>query len=917
MKKLVFCVVSILVLQFSIFKSNSFAKDPSHAWVPSGQILTPAGKQVLFPGRPNAIAVSPNGEFAVANVGGYPNNLTPGYCPIVVINLKDGKVVQKITLSKSEHGGSYTGIIYSKDGSKVYASFSDGKVLDFNVGNNGLLTLNKVIEIPKNPDGMTADPGGLAISPDGSKLYVALSRNNTVGIIDLSNDKFVGQILVGNVPYTILIDSDNPNLAFVSNQGGRKATMKDFTNYSSGTPIVANPISGMASTGTVSVIDLKTDKVIKNIRVGLQPTAMCQDNEDIFVTNTNDDTVSVINKQSLAAVKTISVHPYPYSIFGSQPNAIAISPNDKKLFVSLGSNNAVAVYDWNGENDAVKFDGLIPTAWFPGDIAIDKALNSIVVANIKGVGSLGKEESFIENATNLQVVPKSSTEATSVSKDILGHSVYAWLGSVSIIKYPDEKTLYSYTKQVYKNNNWENLDKYSTAMYKNVKPTPVPLHLGEPSTIKHVFYIIKENRPYDQVLGDMKEGNGDPNLVLFGKKITPNHHALAKDFVLLDYFFCSGSVSADGHQWTDQGLAPDYVERQFGDFARSYPNEGGDALAYLKSGFIWEDAEDHNVSVANFGEYVKYFRTPTGAGVEPSGSWKQWYKDSLILEGKAKGKLNPPLGAYQSVSDVPSNDRILIRDYPPFDLYIPDQYRADIFLRQFKLWEANNDLPSLIIMALPDDHTGGTKPGLPTPSAMVADNDLALGRIVDAISHSKYWKDSVIFVTEDDAQNGVDHVDGHRTTAFVIGPYVKRHFVCNTRYTEVDMLRTIEQILGLPPMNQMDAAATPMYNVFTDKPDFTPYNVIPNNIPLNEMNPSLKALEASNNKLQYLWAVASEKMFPGSTLHDEDKQNDNLANRDEWYSVKGYNSPYPGDSKVYTPSQAKAHPMKYNSYYQD
>jgi YVTN family beta-propeller protein len=890
-KSFLFFTILILVLQFLFLQTTSFAENSVS--IPTDQILTPAGEQTLFSGRPNAIAINPDGKTAVANVGGYSNNFTPEYAPIVVINLNESKVIQKFSLSKSERGGSYTGIIYSDDGSKLYASFSDGKILDFNVDKDGLLTLYKIIELPTNIDGRTSDPGGLAISSDGSKLYVALSRNNSIGIVDLSTDKFIGEIPVGNVPYTILIDK---NMAFVSNQGGRVATPNDFTNYSSGTSIVSNPTSGMSSTGTVSVIDLSTNSVVKNITVGLQPTAMCQNKEDIFVTNTNSDTISVINKQSLVAVKTISIHPYPNSIFGSQPNAIAIS-GDNKLFVSLGSNNAIAVYDWNGENEAVKFDGLIPTGWYPGDIAIDKALNSIVVANIKGLGSLGKE------------VPFGS------SKQHFGHSVYAWLGSISVIKYPDEKDLAEYTKQVYIDNNWDKLLSDNIKENHISSPVPVPLILGEPSTIKHVFYIIKENRPYDQVLGDMKEGNGDPDLVVFGEKTTPNEHALAKDFILFDNFYCSGSVSADGHQWTDQGLNPDYIERQFGDFPRSYPNEGGDSLAYLLSGFIWEDAVNHDKSVANFGEYVKYFRTPTGAGVEPLGSWNDWYMDSEILEGKLNGKLHVPLGRFQSVSDVVSNDRLLIRDYPPFCLYIPDQYRVDIFLKQFNSYVENDNLPNLIIMSLPDDHSGGTKPGLPTPQAMVADNDLALGRIVEAISHSKYWKDSVIFVVEDDSQNGIDHVDGHRTTAFVIGPYVKRNFVDHTMYTQVDMLRTIEQILGLPPMNQMDSAATPMYDAFTNNPNFVPYDALANNIPLNQMNPDLNTLRISDNKIQYLWALASESMFSGSTQEDEDKQSVNLLNRDIWYSVMGFSAPYPGDNKVYTPGEAKIKPVMNNSYH--
>lgn len=886
MRKSLLAFVLFCSLFLLIFSENaSFAENA--LTVPTNQIITPAGTQILFSGRPNAIAVNPDGKTAVANVGGYPNGLTPDYSPIVVIDLTSGNVIQNFSLSKSERGGSYTGVVYSENGKKLYASFSDGKILDFDVNKDGSLSLNNVIELPTNIDGKTSDPGGLAISSDGSKLYVALSRNNSVGVIDLASDTLIDEIQVGNAPYTILLDKDK---AYVTNQGGRLPTSNDFTNYSSGTPIVSDPRSGMASTGSVSVIDLKSNSVIKSINVGLQPTAMCQNNDYIFVTNTNNDTVSIINKHSDVVVKTINIQPYQDSIFGSQPNAIAISPQNE-IFVSLGSDNAIAVYKWNGEREAVKFLGLIPTGWYPGDIAIDSKLNSIVVANIKGIGSQGKE------------VPLGH------SNEIYGHSVYAWLGSVSIIKYPDSSEMSDYTKAVYANNHWNQLLGSKLQGNLNARPVAIPLHIGDLSTIKHVFYIIKENRTYDQVLGDMHEGNGDSELTVFGNEVTPNEHKIAKDYVLLDNFYCSGSVSADGHQWTDQGLSPDYVERQFGSFPRSYPRAGGDSLAYLSSGFIWEDAMNNGKTVANFGEYAN-FKLPAGSGVEPFGSWKEWYKDSQILEGELNGeKLHVALGKMQTVSDVPSNDQTLIRDYPAFSLYIPDQYRADIFIKQFNNYVKNDNLPNLIIMALPNDHTGGTKPGLPTPKALVADNDLALGRIVDTISHSKYWKDSVIFVVEDDAQNGIDHVDGHRTTAFVIGPYVKRNYVDHTNYTQVDMLRTIEQILGLPPMNQMDSAATPMYSDFTDTPDLKPYNYLPNNIPLDQMNPDLISLKSSKNSLQYLWALAADKMFTGNTEDDIDKQNINLLNRDIWYSVKGFNTAYPGDNSVLSPQEASNTPV--------
>lgn len=288
------------------------------------------------------------------------------------------------------------------------------------------------------------------------------------------------------------------------------------------------------------------------------------------------------------------------------------------------------------------------------------------------------------------------------------------------------------------------------------------------------------------------------------------------------------------------------------------------------------------------------------------GTWQDWYRDSQILEGKQSGNWHVPVGTFQTSSDIHSNDVLLNRDFPPFDLQIPDQYRADIFLKEFQQYVKNGNLPNLSMMSLPNDHTSGTSPGYPTPEAMVADNDLALGRMVDAISHSPYWKDSAIFVVEDDSQNGVDHVDGHRMPAFVISPYAKHNSVNHTYYTQVDVVRTIEQILGLPPMNQMDAAANPMWGAFTDTLDLTPFTVVSNQIPLNVMNPAVTAIPSTTDAgvKQKKWAQAEANAFTG-TPGDVDKQNPLLLNRDIWYAVKGFDTPYPGDKKVLVPSDIR------------
>jgi hypothetical protein len=342
---------------------------------------------------------------------------------------------------------------------------------------------------------------------------------------------------------------------------------------------------------------------------------------------------------------------------------------------------------------------------------------------------------------------------------------------------------------------------------------------------------------------------------------------------------------------------------EYGGLERGYPYDGGDALAYSPAGFLWEEAEKYGRSVAIFGEFSDQFDNQNGAYAtyDSYPAWQAWYQDSQILSGTLKGQLHAPLGSYQASSDVPSDNRVLIKDYPPFiSIDIPDQYREAIFQLHFADWVKNGKLPNLIVMTLPDDHTAGTDPGFASPQAMVADNDLALGKIVDMISHSPYWNNSVIFVTEDDAQNGTDHVDGHRTTGFVISPYAKRGAIDSTYYTQIDLVRTIEQILGLPPMNQFDLAATPMTALFTDKPDLTPFKVLPNQIPLTQITPTETAL----NGLARDWARASAHMFV-TGFHPDADEYSNLINHANWYSTKGFSQSYPGETRVLKPSELR------------
>lgn len=404
------------------------------------------------------------------------------------------------------------------------------------------------------------------------------------------------------------------------------------------------------------------------------------------------------------------------------------------------------------------------------------------------------------------------------------------------------------------------------------KIVPVPTRPGEKSVFKHVLYIIKENRTYDQIFGDLRQGNGDPDLCFYGRNVTPNHHKLAEEFVLLDNLYCNGVLSADGHQWTDEGNVTDYLERSFGGFERSYPYDGDDALAYASSGFIWDYVLRADLTFRNYGEFV-------GAKIDPSSAtWHDNYMD--YLNGTHNIKI-------QAVPQLHTLEPYICPTYIGFPGTVQDVYRAGEFIKELKAYEQSGNLPNFMIMLLPNDHTVATREGYPTPRATVADNDLALGRIVEAVSNSIFWKETAIFVVEDDPQAGLDHVDGRRTISFCISPYTKRGEVISTHYNQNSILRTMELILGLPPMNQFDMAATVMIDCFTGTPDFTPYIALENNIPLDEMNPVISSLKEDSK--QYFYAKKSMEM----DLDEIDKADEGLFNRILWHDVKGYDVPYP------------------------
>ena len=802
--------------------------------VATTQRIDPAGTTITFPGRPVDLAIDPNEELlAVKNKS-----------DLVFLDISSQTILQILPLEEGGH--SFTGIEWSADGKKVWTTDTRGYLRSAARQEDASFTWVDEFLLPgPSEEDTNPYPGGLAIDDSLGLAYVTLSRNNTLCILNLETGAIITQIPVGIAPYTVLLQG---NKAYVSNWGGRQPEEGDMTGPTSGSRVVVDPKTGIASSGTLSVIDLPSQKVTSTLDVQLHPSGMVlsPDGTQLFVANANSDAISVIDTESDQVVKTLSSKPMPELPFGSMPNALTIAPDGKTLFVANGGNNLLAVIDLASE----KVSGLIPTGWYPGAVQLSSDGNTLMVANTKGIGS------------------RDSTRV--LNRDKGGFNSHDHSGSVSFINRPSPDQLDAYTVQAASHMRLPKIHQTMQLGQVEEKLVPVPRRPGEKSVFKHVLYIIKENRTYDQVFGDLPQGNGDSSLCQFGREVTPNHHALAERYVLLDNTYCNGILSADGHQWTNEGVVTDYIEKSFGGFVRSYPYDGDDAMAYASSGFIWDYVLRAGLSFRNYGEFVQ-------ANIEPKdASWTDIYNDYLNNTNKV---------SIRSSTELHTLEPYIAPTFVGFPGSVPDVYRAREFIKEFNEFEKNGEFPNFTIMLLPNDHTVGTREGFPTPRATVADNDLALGQIVEAVSKSRFWKETVIFVIQDDPQAGLDHVDGRRTVALCISPYTKRGAVISKHYNQNSMLRTIELILGLPPMTQFDMAATTMEDCFTDEADLTPYTALPNQIPLDEMNRQLSMLKGK----ELYYAKKSMEM----PLDDIDQADEDIFNRIIWHSVKGYDTPYP------------------------
>ncbi|MBI1746379.1 MAG: bifunctional YncE family protein/alkaline phosphatase family protein [Acidobacteria bacterium] len=822
----------LTLVSFAIITTNTVwvGEQPDGSFiVPTGQAITPAGDPIEVNDRPLGMAVSSDGNLLIVVTG---SNFAARR--IHVIDTEAHSITQSISI-----GDSFVGVALSPDDQWLYVGGgNDNEVKIFKRNGPATFAADGAVTMPLS----NSAPSGLSRSPYGETLYVALNLRQSVGIVNTST-RGVTTVPVGSYPYTTIVTPDGTKV-YISNWGGRRPEPGDATDGA--IPVVVDPETGIVNNGTVSVLDTESQTVVGSIEVGLHPSAMAMSpyGEKLYVANANSDTISVINTATDQVERTIDVRLFVTAPLGSAPNALAITADGKTLYVANAANNAVAVVDLDRPQDPVI--GFIPTGWFPTAVALSLEEQRLFVASGYGFGS---------------VAPLPPGQ---------GRSFANRMGVVSILDVPDQQQLAKYTRQVMRNNRAPAaMERAGATAKRATRPFPaIPQAQGQPSPIKHVFYIIKENRTYDQVFGDLPQGNGDPNLVLFGRNVTPNHHALVEQFVLMDNFYTVGDQSALGHQWCDEAYANDYVHK-YGNARNDFA--GTNPMAYAPSGFLWDHARQHKKTVRVYGEFGAI------TTITPSSStWTDIYTDWR----KGTGRIQ--ISARSRVAGLRD---IYAPQFPGFHMRIPEQLRVDIFLREFRQFVKDGNLPDLIIMLLPIDHTNGTSPGYPTPRAMLADNDLALGRLVAEISKSRYWRESAIFVTEDDSQAGVDHVDGHRTVGLVISPFAKRKAVDSSLYTTINMFRTIEQILGLPPLNQYDLAAEPMFSVFSDTPDFSPYQALPNQIPLDEMNRTLVGLTGLQKNL----AEESIKMnFSGP-----DEAPEEILNRVIWHSVKGYDIPYP------------------------
>jgi YVTN family beta-propeller protein len=753
--------------------------------LPNGWSLTPVGRSMPLGDLPLNIVVSPSKKYiAVTNNGQSTQS-------VQLIDAVTYQVVSEKIIPKS-----WLGLTFSSDEKYLYASGgNDNLIIKYSITNQQLEESDQ-IKLGE-PWPVKISPAGIQIDDRSQTLFVVTKENNSLYTVDLKTKKAQSYAL-GAEAYTCLLSKNRTEL-YISLWGG----------------------------GRILIFDITHRKITDSIAVGDHPNDMCmsRNGKILFVANANDNSVSVVDIKTRKVLETLDAALYPGSPVGSTTNGVALSENGKTLYIANADNNCLAVFDVSLPGSS-KSIGFIPVGWYPTGVKVIG--NKVFVSNGKGFSSLANPGYKAFDTTTVNI----SFQKAAVKSEYIGG---LFVGTLSIFSQPTIEQLARYSRLVYENTPYH---KNRELVSNGEKDNPIPMRIGDTSPIKYVFYIIKENRTYDQVLGDVPEGNGDTSLCLFGEKITPNLHALAKEFVLLDNFYVDAEVSADGHNWSMGAYATDYLEKTwptgYGDRGGTYDAEGNRAIANNKKGFIWDYCSRAGISYRTYGEFADDYKP-----------------------------------------NIPVLKNHYCKFYTSWDQHVRDTTRVGQWKRDFDSLVSNHALPQLNTLRIINDHTEGLQKGRPTPFAHCADNDLAVGMFVDYLSKSSVWKESVVFVLEDDAQDGPDHVDAHRSTAYIAGGYVKRHFIDHTMYSTTSMLHTIELILGFPPMSQYDAAAEPMWRCFSKQPDLTSFETKPLQTNINAVN-----------TVESVWQQKSERF----DFSREDRVPDHEFTEVIWKAVKGNNS---------------------------
>jgi YVTN family beta-propeller protein len=794
--------------------------------LPNGWSLRPAGRQIELGDFPVNIAVHPAGRYAAVLHAGFSQH------EVVIVDLRKARVVSRTKLKET-----FYGIAFSSDGQYLFCSGAGDEnihVLTFEKGN---ITDHR--EIPLRNPASTGVPAGLAVDSKTERVFAANLWGNSISAIEMRDQLKISEIQLAASSATpvattnVIADTDTA----AADKRAAAARIVVHTNDTFPFTCLLDEKKNrlyvsLWAQAAVAVIDLASSRVIARWPTQDHPCEMTltHSGKYLFVANANQNTVSVLDTATGAAVETIWAALYPQSPPGSTPNSLALSPDDGTLFVANANINAVAVFDVSipGRSHSL---GFIPVGWYPTSVRVTPDGKHLLVANGKGVTPRANPhgpQPGIRGDTTVQYIGR------------------LLRGTLAIIDLPARakfaRQLADDTATVYRCSPLKSDAGVQAAV---AAPNPVPQQPGAASPIRYCIYVIKENRTYDQVFGDLRAGNGDPSLCLFPENITPNHHKLAREFVLLDNFYAEAEVSAGGHEWSMGAYATDFVEKTWRlDYGHNsakfpYPSEGDFPVAFPSTGYLWDRAKDAGVSYRSYGEFVYNGKTTN----DPCRTKLKNLQDHFDPQFRS------------------------------FDLNYPDARRADRFIAELHRFETEGDMPRLQILRLPNDHTHGATKGFPTPTAYVIDNDVALGRVVEAVSHSRFWPETAIFVVEDDAQNGPDHVDAHRTVALAISPYTRRGTVDSTLYSTTSMLRTMELILGFAPMTQFDAAATPMFNAFQATPDVHPYDAVLG----NASQPA-----ATQRNPATAWGANLAMDFS-----HEDAVDDLLLNEAVWRAVRG------------------------------